>query len=61
MSLSSCEKCWDALCVCGYQYRNLTPETRVAIAAAALGIPLHAVEETLSGVTPTDHPLKNNS
>ena len=22
MSLADCEKCWDALCTCGYQYRN---------------------------------------
>jgi hypothetical protein len=20
MSMSSCEKCWDTLCTCGYQY-----------------------------------------
>lgn len=30
MSLSSCEKCWDDLCTCGWEYRRWTDE---AIAA----------------------------
>ena len=26
MSLSDCEKCWDSLCTCGWEYRYWTPE-----------------------------------
>jgi hypothetical protein len=26
MSLSSCEKCWDTPCVCGWKYKDYTHE-----------------------------------
>ena len=25
MSMSDCEKCWDSLCTCGWEYRHWTP------------------------------------
>jgi hypothetical protein len=58
MSLSSCEKCWDSNCLCGYKYRNDSLEYRINRAAAILGVPVHAIEETLSGIIPQNHPLK---
>lgn len=26
MSFAACEKCWDAPCTCGHQYRNWSPD-----------------------------------
>ena len=56
--LGDCPKCWEHLCHCGYQYRNMIPDDRIHFAAVMLGIPKHAVEETLAGIIPETHPLK---
>lgn len=54
MSLSACVKCWDHFCTCGWDYRQLPLPHRLAIAAAALGIPATALD---SLVVPRVHPL----
>ena len=38
MSMSDCSKCWETPCVCGYAYRNYTPETNRKLAATILNI-----------------------
>lgn len=37
MSLSDCEKCWETPCICGYNYRNWTTESKVELIRAVLG------------------------
>lgn len=58
--LTDCEKCWEHLCHCGYQYRNMTRHDRVLFAAAILGVPKHSVIETLGGIIPAEHPQKDS-
>jgi len=52
-----CKECENHPCICGYAYKDLELEFRVHIAAAVLGVPIHAISETLGGRIPTTHPL----
>ena len=52
-----CKECENYPCICGDAYKDLELEFRVQIAAAVLGIPIHAISETLNGLIPTTHPL----
>lgn len=38
MSLSNCSECWDTPCTCGYEYRWMSKEARINLAAVVLGV-----------------------
>lgn len=60
MSMADCPKCWDVLCTCGYEYRNMPLSRRIEIASASLGIDpeelwnIHAAD----CIIPNEHPMK---
>lgn len=56
MALSSCPKCWETPCVCGYGYRDWSYMHRVQLAEAVLGAPL---TDEMKALTPTKHPKHN--
>jgi len=55
MSLSSCPKCWDVLCCCGWQYRQWKKEDRLYLAASALGVHIDNLRAAID--VPEKHPL----
>lgn len=59
MSLSDCLKCWEHMCVCGYEWRNRPRVERLKIAAAILGIAPEVLEQLVGERTPEIHPMKS--
>jgi hypothetical protein len=59
MSMSDCEKCWETLCICGWQYRNWYKEARITLAAACLGIEYKELEKLIGNKVPENHPMKD--
>lgn len=57
MSLSSCEKCWDTPCECGWEYRNWTKERREKFASAVLGVKIEELRNAICA--PEKYPMMN--
>lgn len=49
-----CEKCWEKTCECGWDYRHLSYEKRIEIAAAVLGVKRLQIRLLL---IPKQHPM----
>jgi hypothetical protein len=54
MSMSDCQKCWDTLCCCGWEYRTWPKEKREDLAASALGVSLQELRAAIHA--PERHP-----
>lgn len=58
MSLSSCAKCWDTPCTCGWGYRDYNRDARIKLAAVVLGIQPAILECCVKAMVPEHHPMK---
>ena len=57
MSMTDCEKCWETPCSCGWEYRGLTAERRLELAAVIIGIQKDSMAFLeLRAATPQFHP-----
>jgi hypothetical protein len=55
--MSDCEKCWETPCVCGWDYRDMSRDRRLSIAAAALGMTTAGLVRKLGAdCLPDKHP-----
>ena len=57
MSMSSCIKCWDNPCRCGWDYRNWSQSKRIEHASVVLGIDEGVLKSLIYQYVPTKHPL----
>lgn len=48
MSLSDCPKCWDTPCSCGYEYKDMSTESKHRLAAVVLGMSVAELDDKLS-------------
>lgn len=58
MAMSDCPKCWETPCVCGHDYRRLSVERRISLAAAVLGVPAGVLTKAVDGIVPAVHPKR---
>jgi len=56
MGLSSCEKCWDTPCTCGWEYRHYSIERRIELAAVVLGMEYRTLARMIEDFVPIVHP-----
>ena len=59
MSMSDCIKCWDTPCTCGFDYRYMTIEARIKLAACVLGVKPTDIEASNLSI-PEKHPQIND-
>ncbi len=53
MGMSDCPKCWETPCACGYEYRDMTRERRIQLAAVILGVSPESIQ---CEAVPEQHP-----
>lgn len=61
MSMSSCEKCWDNPCECGWEYRDMDKASRIKLAAAVLGVDQPLLKSIMAELIPDVHPMNQGS
>lgn len=51
MAWNECPECFEKVCICGAQYRDLSPERKLQLAAAVLGMKQDDLKNRLADVS----------
>lgn len=58
MATGDCVKCWNTPCTCGYDYRHMTRDERIKLAAVILGVNQEMIIKCMIDVIHKEHPMK---